>query len=190
MNRFVLFSILLLLVAVLAGCSSGTDAAGAAPESAASVRSAQPAAEAEAPAPQAGVEAPEAGTDVTAAEPNAPGGAALDETLVDEQGAVAVAVTPLNIGQDGATLDFEVAMNTHSVDLSMDLATLATLTTDTGEEVAASSWDTPLGGHHATGVLSFPASSAEGRLLDGATAVTLTLVDVDAPARTFTWSLK
>jgi hypothetical protein len=143
-----------------------------------------------APGPQITVEAPDADLEDTAAQPAAPAGAAVDDTLVDEQGAVVVAVTPLNIGQEGATLDFEVAMNTHSVDLSMDLATLATLTTDTGEEAAASFWDGPPGGHHATGVLSFPAASGEGRLLKAATALTLTLVGVDAPARTFTWSLK
>lgn len=178
MKRFVLFSLLLLVVAVLAGCSGGTDAAGAAPEGAAPVVSAQQAVEAD---------APEAGTDVTAAGPT---GAALGETLVDEQGAVAVTVTPLNVGQPGTTLDFEVAMNTHSVDLSMDLATLATLTTDIGKEVAASSWDAPAGGHHATGVLSFPAASTAGSLLEGATTLTVTLVGVDAPARTFTWRLQ
>lgn len=48
------------------------------------------------------------------------------ETVPDEQGAV----TPLNLADEAATLAFEVAMNTRSVDLSMDLATLATLTTD------------------------------------------------------------
>lgn len=184
MKQFLLLSALLLAVAVLAGCSGGSDAADADPaEDAAPVISAEQAEQIEAPAPvDAGAaEADPVGTDAQLA------GAALSETLVDEQGAVAVAVTPLNVGQAGTTLDFGVAMNTHSVELSMDLASLATLTTDTGVEVAASSWDAPLGGHHATGVLSFPAGDS---LLEGAATLTLTLVDVDAPARTFTWSLQ
>ena len=170
MKRLVLLSVLLLVAAAVAGCSGDSDEAQAAPAGEAPAVSAQEVEETKAPA--------------------APGGAALDETLVDEQGAVSVAVTPLAVGDEGTSLDFEVAMNTHSVDLSMDLAALATLTTDTGAEVTARSWDAPLGGHHATGVLSFPAAASGGLLLDGATTLTLTLLDVDAPVRTFTWSLK
>lgn len=177
MKRIVLFSVILLVAAVLAGCSGGIDAAGAAPAGAAPVVSTEAAEATEAPAPQA-------------PPPAAASGADLGETLVDEQGAIAVSVKPLNIGQEAGTLDFEVAMNTHSVDLSMDLATLATLTADTGAQVAASSWDAPMGGHHANGVLSFPAATAAGSLLEGATTLTLTLVDLDAPERTFTWSLQ
>lgn len=130
-------------------------------------------------APQ--VEAPQA--DVSQA-------AAAGETLVDDQGAVSVAVTPLNADQDGATLDFEVAMNTHSVDLSMDLAQLAQLVTDTGREVQAVAWSGEAGGHHVSGVLSFPATGDGVPLLEGATTLTLTLENVDAPARTFTWRLQ
>jgi hypothetical protein len=170
MKRLVMLSVLLVAAAAVAGCSGDSGAVQATPAGAVPVVSAQEVEETKAPA--------------------APRGAALDETLVDEQGAVSVAVTPLAVSDERATLDFEVALNTHSVDLSMDLAALATLTTDTGAEVTASSWDAPVGGHHATGMLSFPVVSAGGRLLDGATTLTLTLQDVDAPARTFTWSLK
>jgi len=53
-------------------------------------------------------------------------------TRTDQQGAVVVEVTPLDLDQPGQTLDFQVSMNTHSVDLSMDLGALATLATDTG----------------------------------------------------------
>ncbi len=56
-------------------------------------------------------------------------------TRTDEQGAVVVEVIPLNLDNPGQTLDFQVSLNTHSIDLSMDLATLATLTTDTGVEL-------------------------------------------------------
>ena len=48
--------------------------------------------------------------------------------MVDEQGAVSVAVTPVELSETGSALRFEVALNTHSVDLDMDLAELATTT--------------------------------------------------------------
>ena len=112
------------------------------------------------------------------------------ETLVDEQGAVVVAVTPRTFYPGASTVDFEVVMNTHSVDLSMDLTALATLTTDSGAQIVASGWDAPEGGHHVSGLLSFPAVSDGNNLLEGATTLTLTLENVDTPVRTFTWSLK
>jgi hypothetical protein len=46
------------------------------------------------------------------------------------------------------------------------------------------------GGHHVSGVLSFPAEKDGAGLLDGATTLTLILENVDAPAQTLTWALK
>lgn len=106
---------------------------------------------------------------------------------VDEQGAVVVEIVPLNPNNPGHTLDFRVALNTHSVDLSMDLAALATLETDTGVKVQATLWDAPLGGHHVSGVLSFPAGVDGKAVLEGASKMILTVVDVDAPERVFVW---
>ncbi|HZD55723.1 MAG TPA: hypothetical protein VE136_03300 [Anaerolineales bacterium] len=106
---------------------------------------------------------------------------------LDEQGAVSVEITPLNLNNAWESIDFQVAMNTHSVGLSMDLASLATLTTDTGYSIQASSWDAPSGGHHVRGKLSFPASTETGSVLDGAEKITLTLTNVDAPERVFVW---
>lgn len=111
------------------------------------------------------------------------------ESRLDEQGAVTVAVTPLNLGSPGDTLDFEIAMNTHSVDLSMDLTQIATLTTDTGKTVEATAWDGPSGGHHVSGTLSFPAAVNGAPLLEGASTLTLTIRDVDVPERVFVWDL-
>lgn len=106
---------------------------------------------------------------------------------LDEQGAVAVEIVPLNPNNPGHTLDFRVALNTHSVDLSMDLAAQATLATDTGVEVKATLWDAPLGGHHVSGILSFPAGVDGKAVLEGANRMTITLVDLDAPERVFVW---
>lgn len=112
-------------------------------------------------------------------------------TRTDQQGAVTVEVTPLNLDNPSDQLEFDVVMDTHSVDLSMDLATLATLTTDTGVTIPATRWDAPRGGHHVEGKLIFPAAGHDGQsILDGAKKLTLTIVDVDAPSRVFDWSLQ
>jgi len=137
------------------------------------------------PSPSGNDGAPESVTPT--AQPTQVSGAAPART--DNQGAVTLVVTPLNLGNPGATLDFDVAMNTHSVDLSMDLTTLATLTTDTGRAVQAIRWDAPQGGHHVEGELSFPAGVDGASLLQGAAKLTLTLRNVDAPERVFVWEL-
>jgi hypothetical protein len=99
-------------------------------------------------------------------------------------------VTPLNLGTPADTLQFDVAMNTHSVDLSMDLAVLSTLSTDTGATVPASKWDAVPGGHHVSGTLIFPSAQGGKSILDGANKLTLTIVNVDTPARVFEWELE
>jgi hypothetical protein len=109
------------------------------------------------------------------------------ETQQDSQGFVEVAVKPLNLNSPEDVLDFEVSLNTHSVDLSMDLAALAILTADNGLSVAASSWDAPVGGHHVAGILSFPLHFESASLLENASHLTLTIHDVDAAERTFEW---
>jgi hypothetical protein len=106
---------------------------------------------------------------------------------IDEQGAVVVEIVPLNPNNPGQTLDFQVALNTHSVDLGMDLAALATLETDTGHIVQATLWDAPRGGHHVSGTLSFPAGIDEVPLLENVSKMTIRLVDVDSPERIFSW---
>jgi hypothetical protein len=111
-------------------------------------------------------------------------------TRSDQQGAVTVTVTPLNLDNPSNQLEFDVALETHSVDLGMDLATLATLRTDTGVTVPATLWDAPRGGHHVDGKLTFPAMKDGRSILEGATKLTLTIVNVDASSRIFEWNLK
>jgi hypothetical protein len=120
-----------------------------------------------------------------------PNTAGSDEmTRMDEQGAVIFEVTPLNLGTPADTLDFDVAMNTHSIDLSMDLAVLSTLTTDSGITIPATKWDGTPGGHHVSGTLIFPAMQDGRSIIEGSSRLTLTIVNVDAPARVFAWELK
>jgi hypothetical protein len=111
-------------------------------------------------------------------------------TRVDEQGAVVFELTPLNLGTPADMLEFDLAMNTHSVDLSMDLASLSTLTTDTNVTVRATKWDAIPGGHHVSGKLIFPIMKDGKSILEGASKLTLTIVNVDATSRVFEWELK
>ena len=114
------------------------------------------------------------------------------ESLVrtDSQGAVQVDVFPVDLtGSDDETLTFDVSMNTHSVDLSMDLAAFSTLQTDTGVTLAALDWSGG-SGHHVSGTLRFPAIAPDARpALEGASRLTLTIRDLDASERVFEWSL-
>lgn len=107
----------------------------------------------------------------------------------DGQGAVTVEIKPENLTTPGDTLIFDISMNTHSVDLSMDLAKLAVLSTDSGKTVQALKWDAPRGGHHVSGKLSFPKTLNGKNLLEGAQVVTVIIKNVDAPSRTFSWRI-
>lgn len=135
------------------------------------------------------------GTDQTALQPapvsiDSPQSETGNLTRSDGQGAVTVDVTPLNLDDPSDQLELGIMLNTHSVDLSMDLATLSTFTTDTGITVQAISWDAPLGGHHVEGKLIFPATQDGKSIFEGAKKITLTILNLDAPSRIFEWELE
>ncbi|CAG0937688.1 hypothetical protein TFLX_06637 [Thermoflexales bacterium] len=107
-------------------------------------------------------------------------------TQTNAEALVTVAVTPLNLNdQSATTLDFDIALNTHSVDLGYDLTQIATLSNDAGEQVQPANWNGPTGsGHHREGTLSFPQLKQRGQTL------TLTLRGIaDVPERIFTWKV-
>ena len=112
-----------------------------------------------------------------------------DLTRTEIQGEVTLKVTPLNLDNPSDTLKFEVILDTHTVELDMDLAALATLTTDTGLTLQPTLWDAPKGGHHAEGTLAFPATLDGKSILDGVKQLTLTISDIDNATSTFTWDL-
>jgi hypothetical protein len=105
------------------------------------------------------------------------------------EGAVTIIVTPLNLNGAADTLEFEVAMDTHSVELDMDLAALSSLSADNGLVADPSGWDAPSGGHHVSGILSFPRTVQGKALLEGTATVTLTIRGVDVAERIFEWSI-
>jgi hypothetical protein len=174
MKRFVL-PIFVVLVLILAGCASPQAATQPAPATSESIVDPLP-----------------TPTDDPALIPTLfPNAAANEEMMrIDEQGAVIVQVTPLNVGTPADTLEFDISLSTHSVDLSMDLAALSTLTTDTGVSIQPTIWDAPRGGHHVQGKLIFPAMQDGKSILEAASKLTLTITDVDAPTRVFEWQLK
>lgn len=101
-------------------------------------------------------------------------------------------VTPLNLGMPGKTLDFKVAMDTHSVELAYDLTKTAILRINRGREYAPLSWDGGSGGHHLSGKLSFPATDASGQPVLALDVKVLELILKGiggVPSRVFRWDL-
>ncbi|HLF25579.1 MAG TPA: hypothetical protein VJG32_04535 [Anaerolineae bacterium] len=163
MKRVLIVSLVVALGLILAACSGSASPAPVQPASASpNVAS-----------PDVGASGGEASSDA-------------DLTQTKEAAAVTVKVTPLNLGDaSAATLDFQITLDTHSVDLGYDMTAITTLRSDAGEEVKPVKWDGPGGGgHHKEGVLSFPAIKVRGQ------ALTLVLRGIaDVAERTFEWNL-
>lgn len=85
-------------------------------------------------------------------------------------------------------LQFEVAMDTHSVDLDRyNLSELSALRNSRGEELRPVAWEAPKGGHHREGTLLF----AEGAgFVSGSRYLELAVRDVaGVEERLFRWDL-
>lgn len=101
-----------------------------------------------------------------------------------EGGSVAVKVTPLKM-EPPAPLEFDIAMDTHSVDLSDDMLKAVVLRDDSGMEYAPSAWDGPTaGGHHREGKIKFAPLTMETKVL---TLIVKNIAGV--PERSFKWEL-
>ena len=75
---------------------------------------------------------------------------AVFETKENAEGPVSVTVTPLSLR------DFEVSLNTHSEELSVDLVAVSELVDDRGKVYKPLIWEgDPPTGHHREGVLKF-----------------------------------
>ncbi|MBI3984338.1 MAG: hypothetical protein HY344_00135 [Candidatus Levybacteria bacterium] len=106
----------------------------------------------------------------------------LYESKTDEKGSVVVEVKPLSlIPKDNVS--FNLTFTTHSGDLSYDIAAIAKLQDDKGNTSKALSWTGGKGGHHLSGILTFP------KLSEDAWAVTLTISGIDNQDRIFEWEL-
>jgi hypothetical protein len=100
------------------------------------------------------------------------------------QSGVVIRVTPRVV--TGPVWEFDVALDTHSQDLSDDLATSAQLAADGGAPTKPSGWQgDPPGGHHRKGVLRFNAPKP------APAAIALRIQRTGEPApRVFRWSLR
>lgn len=105
------------------------------------------------------------------------------DTQSSDAGRVMIDVTPLKLSGDA--WEFDVALNTHSVNLGFDMTEVSALRCDQGQEYASIGWDgSGPGGHHRSGVLKFAA-------LDHPTSyVEILIRDVAGePERLFRWEV-
>jgi hypothetical protein len=118
-----------------------------------------------------------------ASEAKAPSLNLLKQT--SSQNMVTVDVTPFNF-EFGKEVEFEVSLNTHSVELGFDLAQISTLSDNLGNNYDPIAWNgSPPGGHHRNGTLTFP------ELNENAESMVLVMKGIaDVPERKFEWSLR
>ncbi|MBI3091464.1 MAG: hypothetical protein HYY96_12415 [Candidatus Tectomicrobia bacterium] len=115
----------------------------------------------------------------------------------NDAGMVEMSVTYLNptLPQPPATLNFQVKLSTHSVDLDgYRLEELASLRNDGGQSVPPAGWFNEAGGgHHRRGELRFPAKTAEGQMLIGPQTQLIEMIVRDIAGvkeRRFQWKLR
>jgi hypothetical protein len=99
---------------------------------------------------------------------------------------VTVEATPRNVAQNAKTWQFKIVLDSHTQDLSDDLAKSATLLGTDGVQYAPVSWEGAApGGHHREGVLNFKPLSPHPP------AIELRIQRADeAVPRTFRWALR
>jgi hypothetical protein len=113
-------------------------------------------------------------------------GAAELETRTSSAAGVTVKVTPKDVAPGAATWAFAVVLDTHSKDLSDDLAKNAVLRDAQGGRHAPLAWEgAPPGGHHREGLLRFKALGPA----PGAFELRISRPGESAP-RSFRWTLK
>ena len=82
-----------------------------------------------------------------------------------EAASVTVKVTPLSL-KNGESPAFDIAMDTHSVDLGADMLKTVVLRDDSGKEYAPTTWEgMGPGGHHREGKIMFAALTTNPKSL-------------------------
>ena len=99
------------------------------------------------------------------------------QTLANSQNNVEFQVTPLSASE------FQIVMNTHSVNLDFDLTEISILYDDIGNAYNPLKWEgSEPGGHHRQGILMFPSVNANIK--------SIKLVIKDSTTRDFNWNLE
>lgn len=102
----------------------------------------------------------------------------------NSEGSASITVVPRNLA-DTSGWEFQVTLDTHSVELREDLAQVSVLTDRSGKEYRPISWEgDPPGGHHREGTLRFnPPSPLPS-------SITLKIQNVGSiPERIFSWPI-
>lgn len=96
---------------------------------------------------------------------------------ISSQNDIEFKVTPLSASE------FQIEVNTHSVNLDFDLAEISELRDSLGNSYKPLKWEgSPPGGHHRSGILKFPQASANAEFIR--------LIINDGAEREFYWSLR
>ncbi len=99
------------------------------------------------------------------------------ETLTSNENNVEFQVTPLS------PLEFQIVIDTHSVDLDFDLTQISILYDDIGNAYKPLRWEgSEPGGHHRSGILKFPSINKNAK--------SIMLVITDSTTREFNWNLR
>jgi hypothetical protein len=107
------------------------------------------------------------------------------ETQANNEQAVTVEVTPRNLAEGSTMLEFDVAFETHSVDLGFDPAAVSVLRDGQGRDYPATAWEgDPAGGHHRSGTLRFEIPNGP---TDSVEVIIRNVAGV--PERVFQWDL-
>lgn len=106
-------------------------------------------------------------------------------TKESSESPVTIAVTPRALEESSTSWDFEIALNTHSEELSADLVAVSELVDDSGKSYKPTSWEgSPPGGHHRQGILKFNSISPRPKSIE------LKIKNVGGiPERNFKWNL-
>lgn len=101
----------------------------------------------------------------------------------NSEGNVEIVVQPKSIRSDSPTWNFDVSLETHSVELSQDLVQVSELANETGTAFKPIAWEgDPPGGHHRKGTLIFKPITPMPKTLK------LTIRTIgEIPTRTFQW---
>ena len=99
------------------------------------------------------------------------------QTLTNNQNNVEFQVTPLS------TSEFQIEINTHSVDLDFELTEISILYDDIGNTYKPLKWEGfPAGGHHRNGILKLPSINGNAK--------SIKLIITDSARREFSWNLE
>jgi|SRR3989344_9444139 len=106
------------------------------------------------------------------------------ESKVNTEGDVTVKVTPLELSSKASEWKFDVGINSHSFELSQNLADVAVLADGQGKEYRPINWEgVAPSGHHVEGILTFKP------IVPAPKFVELKILGIGAPVRSFAWNI-